>query len=69
MNEEVCAEYRIEVVRLYEMHITLESIAHSDVESKDFLVMHDEMDSSEDSIYLYVDGDVICSKYGEDGND
>lgn len=68
VNEEVCAANRIEVDRFYEMHISLEGIAHSDVHFKDFLDMHDDMDCPEDGVYRYVDGDVICSKHVDEGN-
>lgn len=60
-KEDVCDVNTLRVERMYEMHLTLNSIEHSDVIFTQHLLEYGEGICPEDGVFSYVDGEVQCS--------
>lgn len=65
-KEDVCGVNALRVERMYEMHLTLNSIEHSDVVFTQHLLEYGEGICPEDGVFSYVDGEVQCSVHSND---
>lgn len=68
-KEDVCDVNTLRVERMYEMHLTLNSIEHSDVVFTQHLLEYGKDICPEDGVFSYVDGEVQCSVHSNGDED